>query len=81
MRLRLLFLALFLALATADEQWLSIKDLAERYRLPVGTIRDWRHRGTGPHGARLGGHVRFRLSEVQRWEAEREEADRGQVAS
>jgi predicted DNA-binding transcriptional regulator AlpA len=83
MRLRFLFLAFFVVLASIadDDRWLSIKDLSERYQLPIGTIRDWRHRGTGPRGVRFGNAVRFRLSEVLRWEAERERASQGQVAS
>ena len=48
----------------ADERWLSRRELAERYGLPVKTLAQWASKGTGPHYARMGRHVRYRLSDV-----------------
>ena len=32
----------------ADERWLSRRELAERYGLPVKTLAQWASKGTGP---------------------------------
>lgn len=60
---------------TDDDIFLSNRDLAERYGKPLATIRDWRIRRTGPRGIKIGGAVRYRLSEVKRWEREAEQAE------
>jgi predicted DNA-binding transcriptional regulator AlpA len=54
-----------------DERWLSRRELADRYRLPVKTLAQWASKGTGPRYARMGRHVRYRLSDVIDWETER----------
>lgn len=51
--------------------FLTTDELAARYKVPVETVRKWRSEGTGPQGARFGKHVRYRLSDVERWERER----------
>jgi DNA-binding transcriptional regulator YiaG len=53
--------------------WLTTEDLARRYQVPVATVRTWRHKGTGPDGVVFGRHVRYSVSEVERWERERAE--------
>jgi predicted DNA-binding transcriptional regulator AlpA len=58
----------------ADERWLSRQQLADRYGLPVKTPAQWASKGTGPRYARIGRHVRYRLSDVIAWEAERLES-------
>lgn len=60
--------------ATTTPVWLSIADLAARYGVPERTVRGWRSRGTAPKAHKLGGHVRFRLDDVERWEIEQAEA-------
>ena len=55
----------------ADERWLSRQELADRYGLPVRTLAQWASKGTGPRYARLGRHVRYRLSDVTAWETAR----------
>jgi hypothetical protein len=89
MRLRLLFLAMIAMAASAatDVRWLSIEQLAERFGFDPDTLREWRARGFGPRSVKFGtgrtAHVRYRLSEVERFEAELEaaEAQRLGVAS
>jgi predicted DNA-binding transcriptional regulator AlpA len=54
-----------------NEQWLSRQDLADRYGLPVKTLAQWASKGTGPPYARMGRHVRYRLSDVTAWESAR----------
>jgi predicted DNA-binding transcriptional regulator AlpA len=55
----------------ANERWLSRRELAERYGLPVKTLALWASKGTGPRYARMGRHVRCRLSDVIDWETAR----------
>jgi predicted DNA-binding transcriptional regulator AlpA len=67
---------------SADERWLSRQEVADRYGLPVKTLAQWASKGTGPRYARMGRHVRYRLSDVVDWEAERiddrqDETERG----
>jgi hypothetical protein len=53
----------------ANERWLSRQGLADRYGLPVKTLAQWA--STGPRYARMGRHVRYRLSDVIDWESAR----------
>lgn len=55
-----------------QSQWLGNEDLAERYGVPLGTIRKWRHEGTGPRAVKFGRHVRYSVAELERWEREQE---------
>lgn len=55
----------------SDDKWLSRQELANRYGLPVKTLAQWASKGTGPRYARLGRHVRYRLSDIIDWEANR----------
>ena len=47
---------------------MSPEDLADREGVPVPTVYQWRSRGTGPPGFRVGRHVRYRLADVVAWE-------------
>lgn len=50
---------------------LTIADLADRCRVSKKTVYRWNTEGTGPR--RIGvGRVRYRLSDVEKWEATRE---------
>jgi len=62
--------------ATEAGQHLSPDDLAKREMVPVATVYQWRARGTGPPGFRVGRHVRFRLADVIAWEEAQIAADR-----
>jgi excisionase family DNA binding protein len=35
--------------------------------IPVATLYQWRHRGIGPKGTKVGRHIRYRWQEVERW--------------
>jgi len=63
-----------------NERWLSRQDLADRYGLPVKTLAQWASKGTGPRYARMGRHVRYRLSDVIEWETARVDDPRGAAA-
>lgn len=63
------------------EPLLTIEALAEYLDVPVTTIRDWRTDGKGPCAIRVGGRVRFAVSDVLRWLAERREVEPGRGPS
>ena len=52
-----------------NERWLSRRELADRLGLPVKTLAQWASKGAGPRYARMGRHVRYRVSDVVEWEA------------
>ena len=60
----------------ADERGdrlLSIPELAHYLGVPTATIYQWRHHRRGPAGYRVGRHVRYRPSDIERWlEAQRD---------
>ena len=51
-----------------SDKWLTRRELADRYGLPVKTPAEWASKGTGPRYAKFGRHVRYRLSDVIDWE-------------
>ena len=55
----------------AEDKWLTRQELADRYGLPVKTPAEWASKGTGPRYAKIGRHVRYRLSDVIEWERKR----------
>ena len=42
-------------------------DVADYLGVPVGTVYQWRTRGTGPTGKRVGKYVRYRPEDVEAW--------------
>lgn len=49
------------------ERLMSLSDLSDMLSVPVTTLYQWRHRGEGPPGYRVGRHVRYRRSDVEAW--------------
>ena len=47
--------------------FLSPAGLADYLEIPIATVYAWRHGGTGPPGSKIGRHVRYRVSDVDRW--------------
>ena len=47
--------------------YLTTSQVAEYLSVPVSTLYQWRHRGLGPRAARVGRHLRYRRSDVDRW--------------
>lgn len=62
-------------LADASEL-LTPQELADRCRVPLATVYRWNYTGTGPAFMKLGRHVRYSRSEVDRWLAEQAGATR-----
>lgn len=59
------------------DRLLSPQELAEYLGVPVATLYQWRYRGEGPRGFRVGKHLRYRWAEVEEWIAgQLEAADR-----
>ncbi len=48
----------------AGDKLLTIAEVAHIVRVPVATLRYWRHLGTGPHSFRVGRGVRYWHHEV-----------------
>ncbi len=46
---------------------LSPKDLAGYLGVPLATVYRWRSHHDGPRGIRVGRHVRYRFTDVERW--------------
>lgn len=51
----------------ADEQLMTVQELAQYLRVPVATIYAWRYRREGPLGFRVGKHLRYRWPDVEEW--------------
>jgi excisionase family DNA binding protein len=54
--------------------WLTVEDLAERWDLPVGTIRKFCASGKVPRRVRFGKRIRFHIDDVLAWEHLQREA-------
>ena len=52
---------------SSTDALLTIEDLANYLGVPKRTIEGWRYRGIGPVGMKLGGHVRYRMQEGEKW--------------
>jgi excisionase family DNA binding protein len=55
----------------ANDDLLSISEVADLVRVPVATLRYWRHLGTGPRSFKVGRSVRYWRTDVLRWLEER----------
>lgn len=55
----------------ATHDLLTPDQLAEYLDIPRKTLFEWRSRGGGPPGIKVGRHVRYRMSDVQAWLTER----------
>lgn len=50
--------------------FLTVEDVATRYRTSPSTVRYWASVGTGPQSARIGKRRLYRLDDLLSWEAE-----------
>lgn len=64
----------------ADE-FLTSDELAGLLRTTRGTLHQWRTRGIGPRGVRIGRRVLYRRTDVDGWLAERAAEQRRPVVS
>ncbi len=60
------------AVATKPDETLTEQQLAKRWDLAVGTIRNWRRQGKGPKPVRLGpgpkARVIYKLKDIEQFE-------------
>lgn len=49
------------------DRLLMPEELARFLGVPVKTLYQWRYRGVGPRGVRVGRHVRYRRQDVDDW--------------
>jgi len=63
----------------ADDELLTIQEVAHVVRVPVATLRYWRHLGTGPRSFRIGRSVRYWRTEVFAWLDDKANSDRQSV--
>ena len=54
---------------TLPERYLTPLDLADLLGVPIETVYQWRRKGTGPRGFRVGRHLRYDPEDVQTWVA------------
>ena len=57
---------------TESDWLLTPEQLAEWLILPTATLTQWRSRRVGPRYLRVGRHIRYRASDVERWLQTRE---------
>jgi len=53
--------------AYPNDELLTMQEVAAIVRVPLATLRYWRHLGTGPRGFRIGRSVRYWRTEVHTW--------------
>ena len=49
------------------EKLLSAEEVSEYLGVPVATLYQWRHKGTGPQGLRVGRFLRYEPDAVREW--------------
>jgi predicted site-specific integrase-resolvase len=57
--------------------FLTPDQVAERYQISPDSLKEWRYKGRGPKYIRIGKRVRYRESDLLRWEEEQEALARG----
>lgn len=50
-----------------NSKLLSIDDVADYLGIPKNTLYQWRSKGYGPTGRRVGKYVRYRADDVDAW--------------
>lgn len=54
---------------------MTMAELAAYLGVPQRTLYQWRTRGVGPVGMKIGRHVRYRRGDVEKWLDERAAAE------
>jgi predicted DNA-binding transcriptional regulator AlpA len=52
---------------SVNDRLLTMAEVSEMLRVPIATLRYWRHIGKGPHSFRIGRRVFYRESDVLAW--------------
>jgi excisionase family DNA binding protein len=64
---------------TAMRRLLWADEVAALLGVPVKTLYQWRYKGVGPAGVRVGRHLRYRAADVEAWVDGRAEERRPRV--
>ncbi|OOP60475.1 hypothetical protein BMF89_16525 [Arthrobacter sp. SRS-W-1-2016] len=59
---------------TAEEQWLTPKDICTQLQIPEQTFYQWRVKHLGPRAYRIGRHLRISRSDFNSWLSSRLES-------
>jgi excisionase family DNA binding protein len=51
----------------AGDEMLTLQEACAYLRIPEGTLRYWRHLGSGPHSFKIGRHVRYWRTDLILW--------------
>ena len=43
------------------------EEVSEYLQVPLRTLYEWHYKGTGPRVLKVGKHLRYRWSDVERW--------------
>jgi predicted DNA-binding transcriptional regulator AlpA len=57
------------------DEFLTVEELAGMVRTTPNAVHQWRHRGFGPRGTRIGKRILYRRSDVEQWIAEQTVAE------
>lgn len=64
-----------------DDDYLTVAEVAAKFRVDEATLRTWRRRGVGPRSMKFGRRVVYKRTEVKRYEEQQErETARGGAA-
>ena len=53
--------------ANPGDEMLTLQEACAYLRIPEGTLRYWRHLGSGPHSFKIGRHVRYWRADLILW--------------
>jgi excisionase family DNA binding protein len=56
-----------------ERPWLSPEDLAAELHVPLRSVYQWNHKGTGPATTKVGRHIRYSREAVEKWLTDRTE--------
>ena len=59
------------------EKLLSVEEVADYLGVPVNTLYQWRHKGTGPVAYRVGRFLRYDPAQVRDWLFDHAEVSHG----
>jgi excisionase family DNA binding protein len=55
------------SLENPGEEMLTLQEACAYLRIPEGTLRYWRHLGSGPRSFKIGRHVRYWRADLALW--------------
>ena len=60
------------------EEYFDQEEVAARYRVSPRTVEGWRARGLGPRYVRVGGRIKYRRTDCEKYELARTFRDRAE---